>query len=86
MLAKKNDLIFTEFSSKFKTFQLSFYTLYEGHDQLLKFLNKNSKDKFTFIDESVYLDLTTNTWLIDFGASVHVTTIYYRESLRSRLF
>lgn len=54
--------------------------------QFLMWLNKNSKDKVTFIDESLYLDLTTDTWLIDFGATVHVTTIYYRESLRNGLF
>ena len=38
----------------------------------LKWLNRSSKDKVTFIDESLYLDLPTNIWWIDSGATVHV--------------
>ncbi|WVZ72312.1 hypothetical protein U9M48_020794 [Paspalum notatum var. saurae] len=44
----------------------------------LKWLNKSSKDKVTFIDESLYLDLPTNTWWIDSGATVYVG----RDSIR----
>jgi hypothetical protein len=29
--------------------------------QFLKWMNMNSKNKVTFIDESLYLDLSTNT-------------------------
>jgi hypothetical protein len=39
----------------------------------LKWLNKNSKNKVPFIGEYLYLDLPTNTWWIDYSATIHIT-------------
>ena len=49
-----------------------------GHFQkdcigLLRWLNKKGNDIITFVDESLYVDYTTNTWWIDSGATIHVT-------------
>ena len=38
----------------------------------LKSLLRRSKDEITFVDESLYLDYSVNTWWIDSGATVHV--------------
>jgi hypothetical protein len=38
----------------------------------LKWMNKKSKDKITFIDESLYLDSPTDSWWINSGATVYV--------------
>ena len=51
----------------------------------LKWLNKTSKDKVTFIDESLYLDLPTNTWWIDSGAIVHVANSLQRFHMKRTL-
>ena len=51
----------------------------------LKWLNKTSKDKVTFIDESLYLDLPTNTWWIDSGATVHVANSLQRFHMKRTL-
>jgi hypothetical protein len=40
--------------------------------QFLMWLNKNSKDKVTFIDESVFR-LATDNWWIDYVVTVHLT-------------
>jgi hypothetical protein len=34
---------------------------------------KKGNDFIFFIDESFFTDLSSNTWWIDFGATVHVT-------------
>ena len=47
--------------------------------QFLKWLNLNSKsDEITSIDESLYLDFSTDTWWIDSGATVHVANSLQR--------
>jgi len=51
----------------------------------LKWLNKTSKYKVTFIDESLYLDLPTNTWWIDSGATVHVANSLQRFHMKRTL-
>ena len=38
----------------------------------LKSLFRRSKDEITFVDESMYLEYSVNTWWIDSGATVHV--------------
>ena len=38
----------------------------------LKSLLRRSKDEITFVDESLYLEYSANTWWIDSGATVHV--------------
>ena len=38
----------------------------------LKSLLKRSKNEITFVDESLYLDYSANTWWIDSSATVHV--------------
>jgi hypothetical protein len=40
--------------------------------QFLKWLNMNSKDKGTFMNGSLYLDLPTNSWLNDSTSIVHI--------------
>ena len=38
----------------------------------MRWLNKKGNDIITFVDESLYVDYTTNTWWIDSGATVYV--------------
>ena len=38
----------------------------------LKSLLRRSKDEITFVDESLYLEYSVNTWWIESGATVHV--------------
>ena len=38
----------------------------------LRMLLEQGKDQVTFIDESLYLEFSTNSWWIDSGATVHV--------------
>lgn len=46
--------------------------------QFPKWLNNNSKDKVTFIDESLYFDFRTNTRWIGSSATVYVTGFLQR--------
>jgi hypothetical protein len=41
--------------------------------QFLKWLDNNSKDKVTFIDESSYFNFTNNTRWIGSSATIYVT-------------
>lgn len=46
--------------------------------QFLKWLNKNSNVKVIFIDESLYLDLSIDTWQIDSSVTLYVTNSLQR--------
>ena len=57
------------------------------HKQLcgLPEVAEQNKYKVTFIDESLYLDLPTNTWWIDSGATVHVANSLQRFHMKRTL-
>lgn len=44
----------------------------------LKWLNKKNNDKFTLIDEYLYLDFPSSSQWINFGATIYVTNLIQR--------
>jgi hypothetical protein len=44
-------------------------------DEFNAWLTKKGNDFISFIDESFFIDFSSNTWWIDSGATMHVTNL-----------